>query len=97
MAKRTKRRRFIMILGVKVKIKYTSKVLYDGDTELHGSYFADTHTIHISNHSDVNATLFHECLHAAIQISGVGNLLSAKAEETVVSAIEAGLKDYFLF
>jgi hypothetical protein len=92
-----RRKRFINILGVKVKIKYTSKVMYDDDTELHGCYCHETKTIHVSLHSDVNATILHEILHGILAISGAGNLINMKTEETIVSSIESGLKDYFKF
>lgn len=97
MAKPIKRRRFIDILGVRVKIKYTSKEMYDGDTELHGCFCADTMTIHISTHSDVSATILHEICHTILFISGAGTLISGKTEEAIVSALESGLKDYFRF
>lgn len=97
MAKITKPRRprSVTILGVKVKIKYTSKLMFSGNTELHGSFCGETMTIHISNHSDVSATLYHEYMHAVLFLSGVSNLISGKVEEQIVSALESALKDYF--
>ena len=99
MAKHTKprRKRFINILGVKVKIKYTTKVLYDDDTELDGCYCHETKTIFVSLHSDVKSTILHESLHSALAISGCGNLINMKTEETIVQALESALKDFFVF
>ena len=95
-----RRRRFINILGVKVKIKYTNKVLYDGDDLLHGSFCADNMTIHVSTTGDeksIKSILYHECLHAALAISGVGNLLNLKTEEAIVSMLESALNEHFFF
>lgn len=92
-----RRKRSITILGQKIKIVYTSKVLYDGDNELHGSFNAETMTIHISNESDVKGTLLHELIHSCLEISGVNKLINEKTEEAIVSSLERGLKDYFQF
>lgn len=92
-----KRRRFIMIMGVKVKIRYMSKMIFDEEDELHGAFCAESMTIFISTKSDMHATLVHELGHAVLAISGLTHLLSSKTEEAVVSAIENGLKDFFVF
>jgi hypothetical protein len=85
-----------MILGAKVKIKYVSKEMYNDEQDLlDGAFDASALTIYISTRSDIQATLLHECLHAAIWISGAGNLINHKTEETLVSAIENALKQYF--
>jgi hypothetical protein len=96
-AKLTKRRRFVDILGVRVKIKYTSKDMYDGDTELHGAFCPSTMTIFVSTQSDISATILHEICHGILAISGVGSMINMKTEEAIVSALESGLKDYFKF
>lgn len=96
-SKRKRRRRVITILGVKVKIKYTGKVLYDGEDELHGSFCGRTMTIHVSKESDMDATLLHEICHSVLEISGTNKLINEKTEEAIVCALEAGLKDYFVF
>jgi hypothetical protein len=86
-----------MISGVKVNIKYTSKILYDGDDELLGAFCPDTMTIHISKHSDIKSTMLHECCHAVLHISGCAERLTNSAEEAIVTAMEYGLRDYFNF
>lgn len=92
-----KRRRFIMIMGVKVKIRYMSKMMCEDEDELHGAFCSEAMTIYISTKSDIPSTLLHECCHAVLKISGVGNMLSEKTEEAIVSAMEVGLRDYFKF
>jgi len=92
----------VTILGVKVRVRYTSKTMYDddddeGDTELHGTFNADKMEIFVSTKSDINSTLLHECVHAALYISGCTQRLSEKDEEAIVMAIEYGLRDYFSF
>lgn len=89
--------RHIMILGVKVGIKYTSKVLYDGDDELLGCYVAETMTIHIRRHPDMKSTLCHEIFHAFLAISGYGQTMTVKAEEGLTCAFENAMRDYFTF
>jgi hypothetical protein len=93
-----KRRRFITILGTKVKIKYVVKAMHDDEDDLlDGAFCGESMTIFVSTKSDVNATLLHEACHAALFISGASNLVTAKVEEAVVWAIENSLKDYFKF
>lgn len=95
--KKTRRKRSVMILGQKIKIKYTSKVLYSGSDELHGAFDADTMTIHISNNSDIQGTILHELTHAALWVSGAHALINDKTEEAIVLAIENSLKQFFTF
>ena len=97
LASKTKWPRYIMISGVKVNIKYTSKIMYDGDDELYGAFCPDTMTIHISKRSDIKSTLLHEAVHAVLHISGCAERLTNSAEEAIVTAIEYGLRDYFSF
>ena len=94
---KTKWPRHIMISGVKVKIKYTSKIMYDGDDELLGAFCPDTMTIHISKQSDIKSTILHEATHAVLHISGCAERLTNSAEEAIVTAMEYGLRDYFTF
>ena len=94
---KTKWPRFIMLSGVKVAIKYTSKIMYDGDDELLGAFCPDTMTIHISKHSDIKSTLLHESVHAVLHISGCAERLTNSSEEAIVTAMEYGLRDYFTF
>lgn len=42
------------------------------------------------------STLFHECLHAALFISGTKHLLKGKEEETVVRSLESMLHGLFV-
>ena len=98
MVKKLKRKRFVMILGVKVRIKYMSKLMCETEDEpLDGAFCASTMTIFISTKSDMHATLLHECGHAFLAISGVNQMLNDKLEESIVCALENALKDYFVF
>lgn len=100
MAKLFKFKRFVKIMGVRLKIKYVKELLHDGDEELAGAYNHDTHTIFISKAMDrgsLHSTLCHEVLHGALAISGAGTLLSEKDEEVIVSALEVALRDYLFF
>lgn len=98
MAKQSRRKRFILILGVKVKIRYLSNLMCETEDEpLDGAFCAQTMTIFISTKSDIHSTLLHECGHAALAISGVNQMLTNKVEESIVCALESALKDYFVF
>lgn len=100
MAKKSKprRKRFITIFGSKIKIRYIRKLLHDDEGEqLDGAFDSQSMTIFVSTKSDINATIFHESLHAAIYLSGSSALLNEKSEEAVVCAIENGLKGFFYF
>jgi len=86
--------RSVDILGHKVRINYVSKVLFDGEDELDGSY--SNLVIHVSKDSDIHSTTLHEIFHAVFDISGVGKLVTPKVEEAIVTALENALKDYFI-
>lgn len=93
-----RRKRFITILGVKVKIKYVKSLLCEiEDDPLDGAFDAKTMTIFISESSDIKSTILHEALHACLELSGVRSLLSNKVEESIVCALENSLKNYFTF
>lgn len=89
--------RSVTILGVKVKIKYTSKVLHDDNDELHGAFFADTMTIHISKHSNIHETLCHELFHSFLYISGYNQGMPNKSEEGLTIAFENAFSKYLVF
>jgi len=79
--------RKITILGNSVDIKQRN---LDG---IHGSCDVDINEIEISKDStmDKDQVLFHEIIHYILGKSGVSELLSAKVEESVVTALENGL------
>jgi hypothetical protein len=84
-------------MGTKVKVRYTSKVLYDGDEELHGAFYADTMTVFVSNKSAVHETLCHEIFHSFLAISGYNQGMSAATEEGLTRAFEHAFSKYLKF
>ena len=89
--------RSIMISGVKVAIKYTSKTLVDNNIELHGCFVADTMTIHISKNSNIHDTLCHEAFHAWLQLSGYNQGMTSKFEEGLTTSFEHAFSKYLVF
>lgn len=87
--------RSVMCCGVKITVKLTSKLMFDGDDELHGCFCPETLTIHVSKHSDIKSTLLHEMVHAILHVTGCSSRLTNSSEESIVTAIEYGLRDYF--
>jgi len=77
----------ITILGYHIKVKAASL------EEDHGQYDGDTKTIKIdiSPANNWGSTLFHESLHASLDISGVSEVLGSRTEEAVVRCIENAL------
>ncbi len=78
----------VNIFGRDIKVKITNL------KGTHGDFDADLGEIRIHQNStkeNANNTLFHECIHAALYISGQKELLSADQEEALVRAIEHGL------
>lgn len=69
--------------GHKIQIIVDPNMSYD----LHGTYFDKK--IHINPfHDEIEGTLFHELVHAAMDISGQKDHLSDDQEEAIVKAIE---------
>lgn len=98
MNKPKRRRRSIDILGTKVKIKYVKELLCEVEDEpLDGAFCPNTMNIYISENADRNGTILHEAIHGCLEISGTNKLISLKVEEAIVSALESGLKPYFVF
>jgi hypothetical protein len=85
----------LKIMGTKVKVEYKSVVEIAGDTELHGGYFPDRHTIEISTkENEILDTTIHEAMHAWLHISQlyIGVLGDDEhKEEMLVSSFEQNL------
>ena len=84
----------VTILGQKVKVVVTAL------KGLHGDFNSDNMTIKINQNASVEAaksTLFHECLHACLKISGLGELLNEKLEEGIVSMLEIAMLNFISF
>lgn len=77
----------VTILGKEIKIIYK----IDDNSGLMGEYDPKTKTITIVDHPDFESTLFHECGHACLDISGISRLLKENIEEAIIAAIENGL------
>jgi hypothetical protein len=78
--------KYISILGKRIQIKQV------GLEENHGEYHASPRVIKIdSSCTDKYETLFHESLHAALEISGLRETMQNGQEEAVVRCIENAL------
>lgn len=83
----------IMIGGLPWTIEYKSKLvaMEDADNRLHGETDVDLRIIRICTdyppHIQLQ-TLWHECLHAALHVSGHSDILSPGHEESLVMALE---------
>ena len=83
----------INILGVEFKIIYMN-LESEG---LFGDCNVGTRTIRIgSNHppETQHSTLWHECIHAAIGVAGLNNLLTTELEEALVICLEHAFNDH---
>ena len=79
----------LVIGGRKVKVVMKDELKADDGEEAFG-LFSDG-LIEISRgtpQDEMVATLLHECIHAALSVSGVGGLLSDQQEEAVCRAVE---------
>lgn len=79
----------LVIGGKRVKVVMKDELRSD---EGHGAFglFSDG-LIEISKETpqdEMVATLLHECIHAALAISGVGEILDNKVEEAICRAVE---------
>jgi hypothetical protein len=75
--------KFVNIGGRKITIKVNDEI------DEHGLYIHDLRRIEINPKKDEQvATLLHECVHAALTISGLSEVLGANTEEAVCRAIE---------
>ena len=77
----------INILGYKIPIKLTSL------DENHGEYSTEPRVIKINDEPshDWGSTLFHESLHASLEISGLREMFGPEKEEAIVRCIENAL------
>lgn len=92
-----RRPRSVTILGVKVKIVYTKKILYDGDEELMGTFNADDMTIHVFNNDHAHETLCHELFHSFLHLSGYNQGMPLKTEEGLTVSFENCFAKYLRF
>lgn len=75
--------KYVMIGGRKILIKLNDEI------EEHGLYCHDLRRIEINpDKNEQVATLLHECVHAALTVSGIAEILGAQTEEAVCRAIE---------
>jgi len=77
----------ITISGKQFKIQ-VSDLSEEG---LHGDSSNDTKIIRISSKlspKDQFATLFHECIHMSLEISGISYMLTDQMEEAIVRCVE---------
>jgi len=100
MAKKTKKPASVVIFGKTVLVEY--KPLYankeEGDEVLSGKYNVNDRVITMDDSLEgakFSHTLFHEMIHAALDIGGVGEVLDEKTEEAIAKTIENGLGEYF--
>lgn len=77
----------IQLLGYRIRV-------IQKDIDEHGLCDRESKTIIINETDSLDvqlSTLFHEMLHMVLYLTGSGNLLTDKEEETIVSSIENGL------
>ncbi len=77
----------VSVLGVNFIVKYSDL----SKEELCGDCDVNKRIIRISTHitpDEQVSTLFHECIHAALGIAGINNLITEEVEEAIVCCIE---------
>lgn len=65
--------------------------------KLNGDSNIDERTIRVHSGLSLKAqrdTLFHECVHMAIGVAGLDNLITGKVEEAIVRCIEHAFSDW---
>jgi hypothetical protein len=82
----------IIILGTEIKIIYVAKM---SDPNLLGTYCHEDKLITVVKDKDWKSHIFHECIHAAMIISGVAEYFTDEINEMIVVCIENALKDFF--
>lgn len=82
--------RSVKILGKKIPVTFVDK-LQDGDL---GSFESHPARITILDDESWREHLLHECLHAALFVSGLNELLDHKTEEAIVRAMEHMLTEF---
>lgn len=83
----------ITVLGMKFEIQYsdlTSEKL-NGDSNIDDKIIRINSTLSEQAQKD---TLFHECVHMAIGVAGLDNLITGKVEEAIVRCIEHAFCDW---
>lgn len=80
----------LRILGQKVRVTYHLE-LPDGDL---GGFDEQTMTISVVEDDNWKSHLLHELLHAVIFVSGISEMLSQDLEESLVRALEHGLRPF---
>ena len=89
--------KILTILGRKWQVEILD--YHEGDEDCFGETHstASTISLYTAPHTrypirgSMQATLFHECLHAALATTGLDEILTDKVEETVVTTIEQAL------
>lgn len=89
-----RRRSSIYVLGHKMRIKRKPRLFSEDGQELCGYCDFEKREIWLSDSEKVDqgATLLHEVIHAILYYSGQGAVMEVKDEETLVTALEHGLK-----
>ena len=80
----------IVIFGIKFKVE----VVDLSSEDLSGDSHASKKLIRINSKDKIDtqkSTLFHEVIHMALDIGGIGSVLEEKTEEGVVTCIENAL------
>lgn len=81
----------LTIGGQKIKVLVKKDLKADDGGVAYGLYCYGDRTIELNAENDQSQqlpTLLHEAVHAALKISGVGELLDPKLEEAICVAIE---------
>lgn len=76
--------------GKRIKVVVKGELEFEGGTA-YGLYTPSKYLIELdknTEHKEQVATLLHEAVHAALHVSGVGEMLSGPLEEAVCRAVE---------
>ena len=76
----------IYVLGVPVRVILQDEVISD-DKDCMGEWFESTNTIKIRNQGDLSLTLWHELMHAVIDILHIKQ--AVKKQETLCNTVAA--------
>lgn len=85
--------RSVTVCGQRLKISYVKRINHDG-IELAGLFCSETFSIKLARGPNWPSVLLHEIIHACLHFSGAREGLELDKEESIVLALEYGLKSF---